>query len=205
MIDQAFLHGVILAFGLILPLGVQNIFIFNQGVIQKQWIRVLPVVITAALCDTLLILLAVLGVSAIVFTFSWVQIGLVIIGFFFLLYMAYLTWNTKQTTAQSMEHTAKWTIKRQVIFAITVSLLNPHALLDTIGVIGTTSLTFTSEDRILFTFGTILTSWLWFIFLSFIGRVVGLSDAKGILTTVINKVSAVIMALSAVYLMYTLL
>lgn len=28
---EPLIHGMILAFGLILPLGVQNVFIFNQG------------------------------------------------------------------------------------------------------------------------------------------------------------------------------
>lgn len=27
----ALLHGIALAFGLILPLGAQNVFVFNQG------------------------------------------------------------------------------------------------------------------------------------------------------------------------------
>ncbi|ALA71771.1 lysine transporter [Geobacillus stearothermophilus 10] len=57
---RAFLHGLILAFGLIFPLGVQNVFILTQGAIQRRWRRALPAVLTASLCDTLLILLAVL-------------------------------------------------------------------------------------------------------------------------------------------------
>lgn len=57
------IHGVILAFGLILPLGVQNVFVFNQGTTQSTFNKTLPVIITAAICDTLLISLAVLGVS----------------------------------------------------------------------------------------------------------------------------------------------
>lgn len=202
---QAFVYGIILALGLILPLGVQNVFIFNQGVVQNRWIRVLPVVITAALCDTLLILLAVLGVSAIVLTFSWIQIVLVIIGVCFLIYMGWLTWNTKDVFANSEGDHAHWTIKRQIIFAISVSLLNPHAIIDTIGVIGTTSLTFHTDERILFTFGTMITSWLWFILLSLTGRLVGTSDRKGYVRQSINKVSAVIMWLSAIYLIYTLI
>lgn len=28
---EAFIHAVLLALGLILPLGVQNVFVFNQG------------------------------------------------------------------------------------------------------------------------------------------------------------------------------
>ena len=60
---QAFIHGIILAIGLILPLGVQNLFVFTQGVIQPTVLRTLPVVVTASICDTLLIVLAVQGVS----------------------------------------------------------------------------------------------------------------------------------------------
>ena len=44
---EAILHGIILAFGLIIPLGVQNVFVFNQGALQPKFSRALPVVITA--------------------------------------------------------------------------------------------------------------------------------------------------------------
>ena len=43
----AFLHGVILAFGLIIPLGIQNVFIFNQGATQPKFIYALPSILTA--------------------------------------------------------------------------------------------------------------------------------------------------------------
>lgn len=33
----ALLHGIALAFGLILPLGAQNVFVFNQGASQPQF------------------------------------------------------------------------------------------------------------------------------------------------------------------------
>lgn len=36
------IHAVVLAFGLILPLGVQNVFIFNQGMSQRSYARALP-------------------------------------------------------------------------------------------------------------------------------------------------------------------
>ncbi|RZH87840.1 amino acid transporter, partial [Staphylococcus aureus] len=44
---QPVLHGILLALGLILPLGAQNVFVFNQGANQKKMINALPVVITA--------------------------------------------------------------------------------------------------------------------------------------------------------------
>ncbi|HLN62256.1 MAG TPA: hypothetical protein VK464_11950 [Symbiobacteriaceae bacterium] len=43
----AILHGLILAFGLILPLGVQNTFIFTQGALHRRWAGALPAVLTA--------------------------------------------------------------------------------------------------------------------------------------------------------------
>jgi len=38
----AILHGIFLAFGLIVPLGVQNLFVFNQGAVQPNLIKALP-------------------------------------------------------------------------------------------------------------------------------------------------------------------
>ena len=49
---EPLIHGILLAFGLILPLGVQNVFVFNQGATHKKFTNALPAVITAGLCDT---------------------------------------------------------------------------------------------------------------------------------------------------------
>ncbi len=58
---EAVIHAVLLALGLILPLGVQNVFVFNQGASQSRFRNALPAVITAGVCDTVLIGLAVGG------------------------------------------------------------------------------------------------------------------------------------------------
>jgi L-lysine exporter family protein LysE/ArgO len=41
----AFIHGFVLALGLILPLGVQNVFIFNQGAVQPRFYKALPAIL----------------------------------------------------------------------------------------------------------------------------------------------------------------
>ena len=71
---EAIIHGIILAFGLILPLGVQNVFVFSQGATQPRLLSALPATITAAVCDTFLILLAVFGLSIIVLQFEWMRL-----------------------------------------------------------------------------------------------------------------------------------
>ena len=200
--SSAFIHGFILAFGLILPLGVQNVFVFSQGAIQPKFYRVLPVIITASLSDTLLISVAVLGVSVLVLTISWVKIVLAVIGVLFLTYMGWMTWKSEGGIGQTNgEVEQAWSTKRQIVFALSTSLLNPHAIMDTIGVIGTSSLSYAGIERFLFALATILVSWIWFTLLAIVGRIVGSTDKTGIMVNIFNKASAIIIWGSGFYLL----
>ncbi len=200
---EAILHGFVLAFGLILPLGAQNVFVFNQGALQPTILRAMPVVLTAALCDTLLILLAVLGVSLVVLTVTWLKTVLYVVGFFFLVYMGYLTWRSRPNTEDGEKE--RFSAKKQIMFAASVSLLNPHAILDTIGVIGTSSLSYTGTEKWSFTIACILVSCFWFFGLSVAGRTAGRLDHSGKLQRGLNIVSAAIMWGVAVYMASQLL
>jgi L-lysine exporter family protein LysE/ArgO len=196
---EPILHGILLAFGLILPLGVQNIFIFNQGATHIKFSYVLPAIITASICDSLLIYLAVAGVSVVVFTFEWVKTVLFTVGFFFLAYMGWSMWKTAAMVGSKQEQLL-FSPRRQIAFAASVSLLNPHAILDTIGVIGTSSLAYTGEEKILFTAACISVSWIWFCLLAIAGRKIGQITGRGKLIKRINQVSAVIIWAMALYL-----
>lgn len=199
----AFAHGFILALGLILPLGVQNVFVFSQGACQPKLSRALPAVITAGACDTLLILLAVLGVSVAVLSFLWLKIALLAAGVVFLAYMGWMTW-TNAAPAEVAAGDEAWPVRRQVLFALSVSLLNPHAILDTIGVIGTSSLAYAGQAMAAFTLACVLVSWLWFAFLAVAGRAIRALDSSGAALRFLNKASAVIMWASGFYLLHSL-
>lgn len=201
---QAGLHGFLLAFGLILPLGVQNVFVFNQGAIQKNWLYTLPVVITASICDTFLIFLSVFGVSAVVLEISWIKTILLIAGVIFLLYMGYVTWKSKPNVPSNNDRKS-FNARKQIMFAASVSLLNPHAILDTIGVIGTSSLAYIGADKIAFTVACILVSWIWFSGLALGGRITGLLDPSGRFILLLNKISGLIMWGTAIYLSFSIL
>ena len=114
--SEAIIHGIILAFGLIIPLGVQNVFVFNQGARQPNIWRAAPVVLTASLCDTLLILIAVQGVSLVLLTFSWLTTTLYTIGFIFLIYMGFVIWRSKPSKDVKQEKSMP--LKKQIIFAV---------------------------------------------------------------------------------------
>lgn len=198
----AILHGIALAFGLILPLGVQNVFVFNQGASQSRFKDAIPVVLTAAICDTLLILLAILGVSVIVLTMPVFQTALFSIGLLFLLYMGWTVWKSKPSKKD--QNAVPLTPKKQIMFAMSVSLLNPHAIMDTIGVIGTSSLVYSGNEKIVFTVATVVVSWIWFFGVAFAGKKVGEIDSNGNLMTIINKISAIIIWAVAIYITYQL-
>jgi L-lysine exporter family protein LysE/ArgO len=200
---QAFIHGVILAFGLILPLGIQNVFVFNQGASQPRFVKALPVIITAALCDTFLIILAVLGVSLIVLGIHWVKTVLLCLGTVFIIYMGFITWRSSSHTIHG--DNKPMTFKKQIVFSASVSLLNPHAILDTIGVIGTSSLNYNNNALIQFTSACILVSWLWFFTLAIVGWKLGRLNQSNRFIVMLNKVSAIIMWFTAIYLMLSLI
>lgn len=201
---EAILHGFILALGLILPLGVQNLFVFNQGALHSRLTRSLPAVITASLCDTLLISLATLGVSVVVLEYVWIKTMLYMVGICFLIYMGYTTWTTKPT-GQERSDTQSFSPQKQIVFALSVSLLNPHAILDTVGVVGTSSLKYAGGEKTAFTVSCILVSWVWFTGLAIAGKTAGKLDASGKLLSLVNIISAMIMWGTAVYLAFGLI
>lgn len=201
----AAIHGFILAFGLILPLGVQNVFVFNQGALHKRFRGALPAVLTASICDTLLILLSVLGVSLVVLHSAAIKITLMTAGVLFLLFMGWTTWRQPARASGRESRAESFSRSRQIVFAASVSLLNPHAILDTVGVIGTSSLQYEGWDKAAFALACILVSWFWFLSLSLLGRTTGRIDPAGRMLTVINKLSALFMWGVALYIAISLL
>jgi L-lysine exporter family protein LysE/ArgO len=196
---EPILHGILLAFGLILPLGAQNVFLFNQGIIQKRWMYTLPAVITAGMADTIMISIAVSGISVLVWSVPWIQVVLYGVGACFLFYIGYSLWKSAPNNTHAGEE--RFPLRKQIAFAISVSLLNPHAILDIVGVIGTSSLAYTGTEKWAFTIACILVSWIWFIGIAAAGRLVGSLDKQGKIIVVLNRVSAGLIWIMAILML----
>lgn len=192
-----FLYGAILALGLIIPLGMQNVFIFNQGVTQRKWMHAMPGVITAFLCDALLIMSAVLGISVAVISIPSVKSIIYDLGFLFLMYMGWITWRSSGQVTGDFEPLSA---RQQIYFSASVSLLNPHAILDSVAVIGTNSLNFSGHDKWIYMVACMLVSLAWFLVLSFIGRIVSNLGSSPIILKWLNKFSALTIWAVALYL-----
>lgn len=153
----------------------------------------LPVAITAALCDTALIVAAVSGVSLAVLSVGWLNKVISWVGVLFLVSMGVVTWRATPDDPASLNGDP-WPVRRQLKYTLSVSLLNPHAILDTVGVLGTTSLRYPAlPEKLAFTLACIGISWLWFLGLMTAGYVIGsLGPAVG-LRRWLNRISALIM------------
>lgn len=173
----------------------------TKGLYQPRFYKALPAVIAATLCDATLIILAVMGVSVLILTVGYFKYILLLIGIIFLIYMGIVTWRSQDDGNGT--NPDRMTAKKQVLFACSVSLLNPHAILDTIGVIGASSIQYHGSDKFWFTFAGILVSLLWFITLAIAGGL--LKKLKSGVIPVFNKISALIIWGSAIYLVINFL
>ncbi|MEK5025537.1 LysE/ArgO family amino acid transporter [Paenibacillus sp. FSL M7-1046] len=197
---EAIVHGIILAFGLILPLGVQNIFVFNQGALHPKFRSALPVILTAGLCDSLLIAAAVGGVSLVLLSLDWLTPVVLGAGILFLCFMGWKIWSAAPAKGEAK----RLSLKGQVGYTLSVSLLNPHALMDTVGVIGTNALQYAGSERWVFAAAAAGVSWVWFIGLAAAGRMLGKADSSGKAVRLMNKASALLIWGIALYMGFQL-
>ena len=201
---QAFLHGIFLGLGLILPLGMQNIFIFNQGASHAKFINAFPSIITAIICDSFFISLTVLGASqAAVLLLEHVMIKnmMIFLGSLFLIYLGFLSWNSKSHYKQSESLSAR----QQILFTLSVSILNPHAIIDSVAVIAANALSYSHSERLMFGAGCIFVSWLWFPSLAYIGKKIRDMDNTAQYILLINKISAIIVWIISLSLLFNLM
>lgn len=116
--------------------------------------------------------------------------------------MGWVTWNSRPTGTPI--GVKPLSAKQQMVFALSVSLLNPHALLDTIAVIGTSALTFTGYAKYFYTIACILVSFCWFFGLAVAGHMLHKFDGSGRWLKIVNKLSALIIWTVAGYIAFQL-
>lgn len=96
-------------------------------------------------------------------------------------------------------------LKKQIVFALSVSILNPHALLDTIGVIGTSAVKYSGQQLLFFTIACVFISWIWFLGLAVLGATLKKINIRSQLFVLFNKCSAIFIWGTAIYLLISLL
>jgi L-lysine exporter family protein LysE/ArgO len=160
--QAAFVSGLLLGLGLITPIGPQNVFVIGQGIAVGVR-RALWAAVAAALCDSLLILVGAAGVSGVLVAVPAARTVLLVAG---ALFLGYLGVKGLRSKGSRLDDPPRVGTRHVIGRTVSVSLLNPHAILDTVGVIGAAVVAQPARSRWVFAAGTVSASWLWFVVLA---------------------------------------
>ncbi len=163
--SQVFLEGFLLQASLIFALGAQNIFILETGIRKQHHILVSFV---CFLCDYFIIMLGVLGTASLLEEYPQIKIVFGILGISFLIYYGLGKLRSVEQTFNPHETENKSnTLIKSILGAITFSVVNPHAYLDGIILIGGYSTKFSElSERVALGSGAAFYSLIWFLALS---------------------------------------
>lgn len=161
---DSYLAGLLLGLAMITPIGPQNIFLVNQG-FTFGMPRVLVAVGAAGVCDTVLIALGGAGAAVVLNAVPGLKTALLIAGTIFLTYLGIKSFRTThEELVSARPEIMRWpTVVAQCASA---SVLNPHAVLDVVGLLGVAIAAQTPDDRSVFAAGTVSASWIWFLALA---------------------------------------
>lgn len=169
---QAILEGFFLSAALIVAIGAQNAFVIRQGAAGQH---VLAVAMTCTLCDVFLISAGALGLGGLVASSRLLRTSLVIVGVCFLCWYGISSWRRairggkNSLLNPSKEGSVK--LGKIILLGLGFSLLNPHALLDTVVLIGGLASQYEEiAGRVAFAFGASALSIVWFFTLAYGSR-----------------------------------
>lgn len=163
---NSFVQGFTVCGGLILAIGAQNAHVLRMGLSRQH---VLPTVLICALSDALLIGLGIAGMGALLD--RWPEAVRIATwgGAAFLFWYAINSLRSALAPRQ-MElgpKTQAISLGRAVVLVLAFTYLNPHAYLDTVVLIGSIGAHLAGAQRLIFWFGCISASALWFSALGF--------------------------------------
>jgi len=193
-----YLSGLLLGFSMILPIGPQNVFVLNQG-LQGHLRRGLLAAFIAGLCDTTLILIGAAGLSVVFSELPWLRNLLLVAGMGMLLWLGFSSLRDAASTPGTATHQTDGSTASILLTGVAVSWGNPHAILDTVVVLGSAITAQQGQARVAFASGAVSASWLFFLGLALAGA--GLSRIMTVRSHMwVRRISGIIMILFALQL-----
>ena len=164
----ALVPGFLLSLSLIVAIGAQNAFVLRQGVRREH---VLPVCLTCALSDAVLLSVGVAGFAAVASRAPWVEPVLRYGGAAFLMaYGARSFWSAfRHDGALVPADEAATSLAKTLATCLALTWLNPHVYLDTIVLLGSVSTQYPGR-AVEFAVGAVTASFVFFFALGFGAR-----------------------------------
>ena len=195
-----YLRGILVGFAFVAPIGMQNIYMFNNALSNKMS-KALLYTFLVWFCDALFSFAAFYGIGALISANEIVKIIVMIVGGALTSYIGFnIIRSAKQTAIGSDQK--KQTLKQALMTAIIVSWGNPQAMIDGTMMLGASRATLTLEQSILFITGVVTASFIWDH-----GITIGFNLLRDKLPKkfllAINLISGIIVAIYGLYLILT--
>lgn len=195
-----YLRGILVGFAFVAPIGMQNIYMFNNALSNKMS-KALLYNFLVWFCDALFSFAAFYGIGALISANEIVKIIVMIIGGVLTSYIGFNIIRSAKQTAIGSDR-KKQTLKQALMTALIVSWGNPQAMIDGTMMLGASRATLTFEQSILFITGVITASFIWDH-----GITIGFNLLRDKLPKkfllAINLISGIIVAVYGLYLILT--
>lgn len=200
---EAYFTAFLITAGIIMGLGPQNIFVIKQGIRGKH---VLLTVLICEFCEIVTVSLGALGAGYVFSQITILQKIIGVAGVLFLVFYGYKSFRSAFEKYDGVDIARQEISLKEVILAsLSISLLNPWALMDTMVIIGGAASQYESISfMIIFVLGSFTASTIWFFTIGF-----GAKRMQNFLNTkrankILDLTAAVIMWISAFYLTKTM-
>ena len=195
-----YLRGILIGFAFVAPIGMQNIYMFNNALSNKMS-KALLYNFLVWFCDALFSFAAFYGIGALISANEIVKIIVMIIGGVLTSYIGFNIIRSAKQTAIGSDR-KKQTLKQALMTALIVSWGNPQAMIDGTMMLGASRATLTFEQSILFITGVVTASFIWDH-----GITIGFNLLRDKLPKkfllAINLISGIIVAVYGLYLILT--
>ena len=164
-----FLQGLALSLGLIVAIGAQNAFVLRQGLRREH---VLPLVLTCAISDAILIALGVAGFATVLARLDWLEPLMRYGGAAFLIVYALRSARSAWAGGASLKagETSATSFRSAFLTCLAFTWLNPHVYLDTVLLVGSIGAQQPAALQGWFIAGAAGASLVWFSLLGFGAR-----------------------------------
>lgn len=197
-----FLQGFLIGASLIIAIGPQNAFIINQGVRRQH---VLLTAVVCSLTDVVLISAGVFGLGALLKLHPAFVEAARWFGAAFLVFYGGLKFKAAfhpDVLTNSPALSQSPSIKRTVLTLLALGLLNPHAYLDAVVLLGSIAAQHTGVGHYYFGFGAIFASFVWFFSITFGAQILSPLFKKALAWQVLDVLTGGIMWVIACILLF---
>ena len=192
------LKGMMIGSAFIAPIGMQNLYVFNNAMNHKLK-RAAFYVILVWLADALFSMAAFFGMGAIISANALIKLIVMLIGGALVIWIGYGILRGANSVQLNDQHN-EVTVQKAIMSAVIVSWANPQALIDGSLMLGALRGTLAQHDVWPFILGVITASFIWFMGITIIMNLLKERLPKKVLVWV-NIISGIIVVVYGGYLL----